>query len=297
MPPLVIAHRGASAHHAEHTRAAYLRALDDGADGLECDVQLTRDKEVVCWHDPTVDRTSDARGGLHEFTLAQLRGLDVAGWHPGTARRPAAYGRAAEQLLTLHELVEIALGAGRPLKLAVELKHPSPFGRELEEQVMRVLAAAGWDPETSMLGSVQVSFMSFDPAALRYVAPLTGPDALCALMDRVPALAQIPDVRFSRTPLLRVGVRAAMVSAVQQSETLVWTGGAQLAGPSVAYLREHLADGKAWLAAGRRLRVWTADSDDDVAFLAAHGVQEITTNRPGEVARMLRRGALAASAG
>ena len=44
MTPLVIAHRGASADYAEHTRAAYLHALAVGADGLECDVRLTRDR-------------------------------------------------------------------------------------------------------------------------------------------------------------------------------------------------------------------------------------------------------------
>ena len=56
-----------------------------------------------------------------------------------------------------------------------------------------------------------------------------------------------------------------------------------MAGPGVQYVRSHLADVKAWLAAGRRLRVWTADLAEDVELLAGLGVQEITTNRPGPV--------------
>ena len=73
----MIAHRGASAAFPEHTRAAMLHALAVGADGLECDVQLTRDREFVCWHDPTVERTSDGRGAVADHTLARLRALDV----------------------------------------------------------------------------------------------------------------------------------------------------------------------------------------------------------------------------
>lgn len=293
MPALVIAHRGASAAFPEHTRAAMLHALAVGADGLECDVQLTRDREVVCWHDPTVERTSDGRGAVADHTLARLRGLDVVSWHarrPGaptgmTTPPPAAYGGAGEQVLTLAELLAIATAAARPVRLAVELKHPSPFGHELEERVLRELLRAGWDPETGRAGQVRVSLMSFHPDALRHVAPLTGTDPLCPLMDLVPR--HVPS-RLARGPLGRAAVRTAVRGSVAGSEALVWGGRAGLAGPSVAYVREHLADVKAWLAAGRRLRVWTADEREDVEFLLAQGVQEITTNRPADVLRWVR---------
>lgn len=282
MTPLVIAHRGASADYAEHTRAAYLHALAVGADGLECDVRLTRDRELVCWHDPTVDRCSDGTGPISELTLARLRGLDVHSWHP--AALPAAYGRTEDQLLRFADLLQIALAAGRPLRLAVELKHPSPFGHELEDRVLAELVAHGWDPETGMVGAVQVSFMSFDPGSLHHLAPMAGPDALCALVDVDPE----PEAsRLARGPVTRAAVRAAMHRALAGCEALVWGGGAQLAGPSVAYVRRHLADVKAWTAAGRRLRVWTVDLPEDVEFLASHGIHELTTNRPGEVRAQL----------
>lgn len=290
MTPLVIAHRGASADFAEHTRAAYLHALAVGADGLECDVRLTRDRELVCWHDPTVDRCSDGAGPVHDQTLAQLRRLDVHSWH--CASLPGEYGRGQDQLLRFADLLEIAAAAGRPLRLAVELKHPSPFGHELEGRVLAELLRHGWDPESGMLGAVQVSFMSFDPGSLRHLAPMTGPDALCALVD-VDPLPQAS--RLARGPVSRAAVRATMRQALAGCEALVWGGGAQLAGPSVAYVRRHLADVKAWTAAGRRLRVWTADLPEDVEFLAAHGIPEITTNRPGEVRSMLTEAATVAS--
>uniref|UniRef100_UPI00029B1FB5 glycerophosphodiester phosphodiesterase family protein n=1 Tax=Rhodococcus sp. P14 TaxID=450821 RepID=UPI00029B1FB5 len=74
--PRVVAHRGASAAKAEHTLAAYELALQEGADGLECDVRLTRDGHLVCVHDRTVDRTSNGSGMVSEMTLAQLEELD-----------------------------------------------------------------------------------------------------------------------------------------------------------------------------------------------------------------------------
>lgn len=62
MRPVVHAHRGSSAAYAEHTRAACVQALLDGADGVECDVHLTRDGHPVLHHDTQLGRTSNGRG-------------------------------------------------------------------------------------------------------------------------------------------------------------------------------------------------------------------------------------------
>ena len=80
--PLVIAHRGASASRAEHTLEAYSLAIAEGADGVECDVRLTRDQHLVCLHDRTLKRTSNGTGRVSAFTLAE----DVFGWRT-TERR------------------------------------------------------------------------------------------------------------------------------------------------------------------------------------------------------------------
>ncbi|MBD9698253.1 hypothetical protein IGS67_01930 [Flavimobilis sp. GY10621] len=135
-----IAHRGASATYPEHTRAAYVEALAQGADGLECDVQLTADGEVVLWHDAILDRTSDASGPLHALSLAELRALDVWSWR-STAAAPASHGAQDAQVLTLAEPVALAVGAGRPVTLVVELKHPSPAGHGLEDAVLAMFSA------------------------------------------------------------------------------------------------------------------------------------------------------------
>ena len=61
----------------EHTIAAYKKALKVGADVLEIDAHATRDGEMVVIHDPTVDRTTNGKGGANELTLSEIKGLDA----------------------------------------------------------------------------------------------------------------------------------------------------------------------------------------------------------------------------
>src|SRR5215470_2505972 len=80
--PLVVAHRGSSADLPEHTIGAYMRAIAEGADGLECDVRLTRDGHLVCIHDGRLDRVSNGTGRVSRHILAELDELDFGSWHP-----------------------------------------------------------------------------------------------------------------------------------------------------------------------------------------------------------------------
>src|SRR5215510_13176508 len=79
----VVAHRGASEDAPEHTLAAYRRAIEDGADALECDVRLTADGHLVCVHDRRVNRTSNGRGAVSALELADLATLDFGSWKEG----------------------------------------------------------------------------------------------------------------------------------------------------------------------------------------------------------------------
>src|SRR6476646_2798670 len=91
--PQVVAHRGSSETKAEHTLGAYVAALDEGADALECDVRLTADGHLVCVHDRRVDRTTDARGVVSTMSLQQLDELDAASWKnpgPTSTTRPSS---------------------------------------------------------------------------------------------------------------------------------------------------------------------------------------------------------------
>nr|WP_048149033.1 glycerophosphodiester phosphodiesterase family protein [Palaeococcus ferrophilus] len=72
----VLGHRGYSAKYPENTLLAFRKAIEAGADGVELDVWLTRDGEVVVIHDETVDRTSNGSGKVKEMTLDELKSLD-----------------------------------------------------------------------------------------------------------------------------------------------------------------------------------------------------------------------------
>lgn len=80
--PLIIGHRGASADAPENTLGAFLLALEQGADGLELDVQLTADDEVVIMHDDTLERTTSAHGRVRDLTLAQIQQATTSDGQP-----------------------------------------------------------------------------------------------------------------------------------------------------------------------------------------------------------------------
>ncbi|ADU94790.1 glycerophosphodiester phosphodiesterase [Geobacillus sp. Y412MC52] len=80
---LIFAHRGAAGTHPENTMAAFIEAEKAGADGIELDVQLTKDGEVVVIHDETVDRTTDGSGWVKDITYRELRRLNAAAMWDG----------------------------------------------------------------------------------------------------------------------------------------------------------------------------------------------------------------------
>src|SRR4029077_7981507 len=129
--PFVVAHRGASADRPEHTLAAYELALQQGAEGVECDVRLTRDGHLVCVHDRRVDRTSNGSGLVSEMTLEQLRAFDYGTWHDSW-RPDGTQGDTG--LLTLEALVRLVLDWRRPVKVFIETKHPVRYGSLVESK-------------------------------------------------------------------------------------------------------------------------------------------------------------------
>lgn len=282
--PLVFAHRGSSAAFAEHTRAAYLQALADGADGVECDVHLTRDQHVVLLHDANLDRTSDGTGPVADRTLQELQHLDFSSWKG--VRIPEVYGARSEQFLTLPDLLDLLRGAGRPVKLAIELKHPSPYQLKLEDRVLEVLRSEGWDPASSTVDNVAVTFMSFSPDSVRHLLQSVPAQYICQLVDDL----TIHEIRGGLgLGLITGGAVANLMKATQlEGERILDAGLVGMAGPGMDYVRERPATVRRWLESGRRFRVWTVDAEEDVALCRELGIQEITTNVPARVLAQLQ---------
>lgn len=129
-------HRGASAYAPENTLEAFALAIEQGADGVELDVQLTKDGQVVVIHDETIDRTSDGAGLVKDHTLAELRQLDFGILHPEVSPRTGS----KVCIPTLEEVFRLI----KPYDLTVniELKTGIILYEGLEEKVLRLTAEA-----------------------------------------------------------------------------------------------------------------------------------------------------------
>lgn len=257
--PRVVAHRGASEDEAEHTLAAYERALDEGADGVECDIRLTRDGVLVCVHDRRIDRTSTGRGPVSTLELADLADLDFASWH----RRAAGNGSEEpdwdrDGVLTLDRLLGVVAGCGRDVEVAIETKHPTRYAGLVELALAEVLTKHR-SSRSGASGRVNVRTMSFALSSLRRMRSLAPEVPTVYLMTRLP-------MRY-RNGLLPAGAFAA--------------------GPSLRLLRAHPSYVDRVHEAGGEVHVWTVNDADDVAYVAGLGVDVIITNRPRAVMEQL----------
>ncbi|HEY8560305.1 MAG TPA: glycerophosphodiester phosphodiesterase family protein [Pyrinomonadaceae bacterium] len=104
--PLIIAHRGASALAPENTFAAFRRAIADGAEGVEFDVRLSKDGEVMVYHDATLGRLANRKIPVASLTAEELEKTDVGSWF--TRRRPGSAGEdfSGEKIPTLAALMD-----------------------------------------------------------------------------------------------------------------------------------------------------------------------------------------------
>jgi len=247
-PPLVVAHRGSSYALAEHTLGAYLRAIDEGADALECDVRLTHDGHLVCVHDRTVDRTSSGHGVVSDFDLDDLQGFDFGSWHSPPDRYVEERDSTEAPVLTLDRLLGVVEETG--VRLLIETKHPTRYAGLVEQKLVGLLTERGMQGAGS-----PVAVMSFATLALRRIRLLA------------PAL---PTVQlYKRVPTLR---RDGSLPVV-----------ADVSGPGITVVRADPGYVRRVHARGRQVYVWTVDEPADIDLVLSLGVDAVITNRPTEV--------------
>jgi glycerophosphoryl diester phosphodiesterase len=104
--PLIIAHRGASAHAPENTLAAFQRAIDSGADGIEFDVRFANAGEVVVFHDSSLDRIAFRKEKVIQLTADELRSVDVGAWFNRKYPEAAEPEFAGEGIPTLSDTLK-----------------------------------------------------------------------------------------------------------------------------------------------------------------------------------------------
>ena len=249
--PLVIAHRGASAHAPENTLAAFALAADMHADSFELDCSPTRDGRIVVIHDDTLDRTTSGAGSVAELDFAAVRAVDAGGW------KDARY--AGERIPTLAEA--LALAVERRIGVYIEVKCRDSQSRAMRRRLARGVAEtidrADWAGHTVV--------QSFSPR-------------LCAVMRAEAPYLRVALLGEARTApaWLRLYARAR------------WIG---CAGLNVQARDLTPARIRAIHRAGMTVAAWTVDDEADMLRLARWGVDGIITNRPDVCRKTLGGGA------
>jgi glycerophosphoryl diester phosphodiesterase len=255
--PQIIAHRGSSRDLPEQTLKAYVRAIAEGADVLECDVRLTADSHLVCVHDRRVDRTSNGRGPVSTLELATLQGLDFGSWklaHGAEVEMPDV-DRERDLLLTLRRLIDTVMSCGRDVGLAIETKHPTRYAGQVERELALVLTEFGLD-RAHVQGRPHVCVMSTSQVAIARMRQL------CPQVPLVYLMRESVPLRFRDGALPR---------------------GARIAGLDKEIIRRWPKTVKRQRDRGHQVYVWTVDDKADIDRCLELGVDAIISNRPAFV--------------
>lgn len=189
---ILVAHRGASAYAPEHTIAAYELGIEQGADYIEPDLQITSDGVLIAFHDLTLERTTNVADvfpdrfqevevdgetrrvwPVNDFTLAEIRSLDAGSWFDPSF--------ANTRVPTFAEVTELAKGRAG---LFIETKAPEVYedrGFDMNALLLQSLAAAGLDVPGADPGT-PVIIQSFSPASLESLRTEHGTELPLALL-------------------------------------------------------------------------------------------------------------------
>lgn len=152
---LIFAHRGSAGTHPENTMESFIAAEKFGADGIELDVHLTKDNEIVVIHDHTIDRTTNGTGQVKDFTAAELKEFKANYHYKHILKR-------ASKIPTLREVFEWM--KGNDLLCNIELKNSEIPYEGLEIKVLAMIEEFGYK------GRIIIS--SFNHHSLAYIKTL-----------------------------------------------------------------------------------------------------------------------------
>lgn len=247
-----VGHRGAAAVAPENTLPGFEHAVEVGADGVELDVQCSRDGRLVAIHDDTVDRTTDGSGAVDEMTCAELRELDAGHAFTPDRGRTFPYRGRGVRIPTLDEVAD-AVG---PLPMIVEVKS-ARAGRALARWLRDEGAA---HRERIVVGGFEAD--AVDPAARAARWRCAYQDELLpfVLLGKVGlhGLAEPPSADAAMVPEKRWGIRVVSGGFCRRSHDR-----------------------------GMGVFVWTVNRPGRMRALLDRGVDGLVSDAPGRVLRIL----------
>jgi glycerophosphoryl diester phosphodiesterase len=250
--PLIIGHRGAAACAPENTLISFERAFCDGADGIEFDVRLARDRAAVVIHDATLSRTGRREETVAALTSEELSSVDVGTWfnlrHPSGARQEYT----GVSVPTLAEVFE-RFGASRGL-LYVEMKCGPNDSRALAAEVARLVRLY------SLFDRVVVE--SFHHDAIAEIKRIDASLRTAALFEPK-GTRPFPSIR-------------------KMIERALYVRADELALHRLLATRRNVAEAH---VAGLPTVVWTVDNPAWVERAITYGVHAVITNDPARMRR------------
>lgn len=201
--PIIFAHRGASANAPENTLASFNLAVAQGTDAIELDTKLSADRQVVVFHDSTLERTTNGTGHVAQKTLAELRALDAGSFFSSKF--------AGEKIPLLEEVFE---AVGKKTFINIELKnYNTPFD-QLVEKVCALVVRHGLEG--------RVLFSSFSAANLKQALQLLPnvPRGLLALRGWAGAWARSFGFTFGEYDALHPYIRDVDMQQIQRVHRL-----------------------------------------------------------------------------
>jgi glycerophosphoryl diester phosphodiesterase len=250
--PLILGHRGASALAPENTIAAFSRAMQDGADGIEFDVRLSRDQVPVVIHDSTLKRTGLIDTVVSEMTAAELQAIDVGSWFADKQTQTPRHSYKGERLPSLSRVLEFFNRVNGVLY--IEMKGDADDGTMLVEEVVHLTR------EHKMVDRVVVE--SFDLAAIAAIKRIDAGVKTAALFE--PKISR-PISTIRRLKMIEQALQhGADEIALHHS----------LAGNGVVEKAR---------SEGLEVVVWTVDSADWIARAQSFGVKALISDDPGEM--------------
>jgi glycerophosphoryl diester phosphodiesterase len=251
--PLILGHRGASAVAPENTLVAFSRAIADGADGIEFDVQLSRDHVAVVIHDASLSRTGLIDRRVSKLTSAELQAMDVGSWFDQRAQSSGESYRG-EKLPTLAEVFQ--LFSSKSGVLYIEMKCEADEGAALAATV------ANGIEESRMVNRVVVA--SFELSAIAAIKKISAAIRTAALFE--PKLSRpISTVRRLRMVDLACDNGAAEIA-------LHYT----LAAPRVIEKAKR---------EGLEVVLWTVDDINWISRARSLGIKALISNNPEVMVR------------
>ncbi|WP_320121525.1 glycerophosphodiester phosphodiesterase [uncultured Sphaerochaeta sp.] len=243
--PRVVAHRGDSAHFPENTLSAFLSACALGVDVIETDVHLSKDGQLVIWHDETLDRNTDGAGRVEDHTLAELKTYDAGYTFTPNNGETFPFRGKGVQLCTLRE----ALEACPNQRFNIDLKSKDPAIVDTFIEVIHSVQA--------IKRIVAASFHLSNLKLLRKKAP--------DILTSVTTLEVVPLLALQKLHLLS----GKKHSIIFQVPTRQW--GIEVVTPSFIQTMHNR---------GSIIQVWTINEEAEMKRLYQMGVDSVMTDKP-----------------